>query len=210
MTFSALNTAASFATRNNPILTGTVDMSAATLVKGAGMDLITPTSVAGSGVTLSGAVVTVANAASASINGCFTATYDQYVVTVTDYEQASAAETYFRLRAAGTNATTNYLNTVVLVNSGGGVASDGTANTSYWYPFYNGSATIHSFAARFSAPYLAKPTYFEGNSFRSDVLEGRWALGRHSASTSYDGFSIIPGAGNITRATIRIYGLRNS
>ena len=48
----------------------------------AGLTLITPSSVAGSGVSLTGAKVVFTAATSVSVNGVFSATHDNYLVVV--------------------------------------------------------------------------------------------------------------------------------
>ena len=63
-----------------------VSIAASSVVPGvtSGMTLVAPTSVAGTGVTLSGAVTTItANTTSASINGVFTSAYTNYCAIIT-------------------------------------------------------------------------------------------------------------------------------
>jgi hypothetical protein len=208
MAINNLGTAASFATRNNPTLTGTVDMSAATLVKGAGMDLITPTSVAGSGVTLSGGQVSFSAATSISVNGCFTSSYDSYLINV--YMTTGASGTLsMRLRAAGTDASAADYNAQRMGATGTTFIGTRTSSATSWFG-QTLVATLNTLSIQIYRPALAATTsaiVASGRGTDTSIDQDNFFLG-HTLATSYDGFTIAPGSSST--GTLRIYGLRNS
>jgi hypothetical protein len=180
-----------------------------------GMDLITPTSVAGSGVTLSGGQVNMSAVATAvNINGCFTSAYDNYMM-VWDIRSASAASWYLnmRLRAAGTDAATSYLSAFAYPsfaadNVNGFGLSAGT--TSFVFGFLGDTAIGSSGIMSVRTPAIAARTTMNYQSGTFAAGGSSWAGGGiHTPATAYDGFSIAAITGNIT-GNLRIYGLRNS
>ena len=179
-----------------------------------GMVLITPTSVAGTGVTLSGGQVNFSAAATISANGCFTATYDTYLVQTQVSAASTAIAVNLRMRAAGTdNASSNYFyNGLVMGSSSETLFSPyRSAGSSTGWQFLN-TLTDDSF----SHLYLSGPAQTFLTNFHNvatgvnatDMFYGANG-GRMSVTTAYDGLSLIPSSGNIT-GTLRIYGLRNS
>lgn len=181
---------------------------------GSGMDLITPTSVAGSGVTLSGGQVSFSAATSVSVNGCFTTAYDTYIVQTQVTALSTAAFISLRMRTAGTdNASANYYyNGMVAVSSSDSVFNSfrSAGAISSWQLF--NTATDDSFAHTFiSGPAQTFSTGFQNVTTGTNATDMFYGAngGRMSVSTSYDGLTLIPSAGNITGA-LRIYGLRNS
>ena len=209
MTFSTLGTMASYVPKQG--VTGTVDLSTATVVKGAGMDLITPTSVAGSGVTLSGGKVSFSAATAVSTNGCFSAAYDNYLVLM-DFSAASVSDNLaLRLRLAGTDAATAYITglTFTSFNSNAGGFNGSALGVTGFLGLYNhtsgGAARVNIFS-----PALARKTIFtaDGGNFEA-AGNGRTVQGEHTTATAYDGFSVLPSSGNVT-GSLRVYGMRNS
>ena len=179
-----------------------------------GMDLITPTSVAGSGVTLSGGQVTMTAATALSVNGCFTSAYDNYQI-VWDIRSTSAASWYLnmRMRAAGTDAATAYLSAFAYPNfttdtvAGFGVSA---GVTSFVFGYIGDAALGNSGVMSMRTPAIAARTTMNYQSGTFAAGGSSWAGGGiHTTATAYDGFSMSPMTGNIT-GTLRIYGLRNS
>ena len=209
MTFSTLGTMASYVPKQG--VTGTVDLSTATVVKGAGMDLITPTSVAGSGVTLSGGQVTFTAATAITVNGVFTATYDNYMI-VSRLKSASNDQLQGRFVLSGTAAATNYQSQYVESYS------TTTVSTAYGVSTYMsigqvGASFNNLLTATVSGPALASDTalisqcaYMQS----AGALRGYQGWGVHTTATAYDGFFMKTNADQALTGTLRIYGLRNS
>jgi hypothetical protein len=171
----------------------------------AGLKLIVPSSVAGSGVSVSASgKVTFTAATSISVNGVFSATYDNYLAVV-QYKFAAASNTAIRVRASGTDATTNYTyqsleasNTTVAGERGSiGNAFAGDAGTD--------TSGIHIY---FYGPYLSQAT-----ALRTVTVSSRNGgrildfANTHSTASAYDGFTLYPTGATNGTGTLTVYGL---
>jgi hypothetical protein len=206
MTFSTLGTMASYVPKQG--VTGTVDLSTATIVRGAGIDLITPTSVAGTGVTVSGGQVSFSAATAVSVNGCFTTTYDNYLLR---FNGVSSVDTNctLRMRASGTdNSAASYGYALLQGVSGGAGSSQATGQTSVQQALIN-TEGFHA-AIDVYSPALAANTRFQSNGGKNTGTPYLAVfLGFHAVASAFDGLTLLPASGNIT-GSLRIYGLRNS
>ena len=172
---------------------------------GSGMDLITPTSVAGSGVTLSGGQVSFSAATAVSVNGCFTSAYDNYQIVV-EGVQSIPNTVALRLRASGADAAgSNYIYQILSGSTTSAAAANYTAT--FFDYFSVGTTNVMVAEATIRRPNLAQTTLIAYQGGRETYVA--IATGYHSLTTQYDGFSLIPTTGNLT-GTVRIYGLRNS
>jgi hypothetical protein len=178
-----------------------------------GLVQIVPTSVAvgsGSGSVSATGAVTFTGASSVSINNCFSATYNNYLITL-ECNAGSGNYVNFRLRAAGTDATgSNYSWGFVNTTNGATafqLAGSGATSSNITRPSASGRS-ITSFTI-FNAP-LAQETIWSGTLSYNDgatvAIAGAMG-GIHAVSTAYDGFTLIH-ATSIT-GTVRIYGLSN-
>ncbi len=179
-----------------------------------GMDLMTPTSVAGSGVTLSGGQVSFSAATAVSVNGCFTSTYDNYVIRAQVTTMSLSQYTQMRLRAAGTdNSSSNYYFNGYSVNSSSATGVSVSRSIGLVTSFeVIQTSTDDTFAnINVSGPMQAFLTTVQWNTTMVNAtdMQHNNAGGRMSVTTAYDGFSFIPSAGALT-GTLRVYGMRNS
>lgn len=207
MTFSTLGTMASYVPKQG--VTGTVDLSTATVVKGAGMDLITPTSVAGSGVTLSGGAVSFSASSTVSVNGCFTSAYENYVVVFTSSATAAGyAHVRIRLRVSGTDDSANsykYVNLYIEPS----ISAGRETSTSMRAGRVSNNADANSLVVDIFRPQVANKTIF--NAQNTQTQDSGFAVvsgGYFDVTTQFDGFSIYPESGTIT-GTLRVYGRKN-
>jgi hypothetical protein len=138
-----------------------------------------------------------------NINGCFTSTYQTYRV-VASFTNSTNAVLGYRLRLSGSDATTNYSGLAVIAFTGGVIANDWDTNRVDFDATQAGTVLVSSDIAR---PNEAAPTSFVNTLMRASIVAGLH-IGRHTASTSYDGLTLFAGAGTIT-GSIRIYGYRN-
>jgi len=171
----------------------------------AGLTLITPSSVAGSGVSLSGAKVVFTAATSVSVNGVFSATYDNYLIVC---QQAASADAnlLFRLRLSGTDASgSNYvfqgLNAISTTVSAARNTYDHTIIGTQGSTLRNGQ---HFYLY---GPALAQPTAMRSviaSSYQSATITD--GASTHSLSTAYDGFTVYMASGNST-GSLTVYGL---
>jgi hypothetical protein len=177
-----------------------------------GMVLLTPTSIAHSGTSASigtNGQVTFTAVTSLSLNGVFSATYDNYVIVTRFTNTAAANHNQFRLRASGSdNSTANSYVHQRLESSSTTVA--GSRTTSNLTFLSRESATDPSgIYTHVYGPFLAQPTALR-------TVDASARLGAyiteiastHNQSTSYDGFTVFPDAGSITGA-VQVYGVRS-
>ena len=150
---------------------------------------------------------TVTTSSAESFNNVFSSTYQNYLI-VGEVSHSTTALLNFRLRVGGTDATgSNYLYQYLRANQTSVSANFNTVTAGEITP---ASAASHRayFSVNFYSPFLAAPTGSVSSSHQS--LASPWIAiegVQHTLSTSYDGITIYPSAGNIT-GLISIYGLR--
>jgi hypothetical protein len=176
-----------------------------------GLSPATPTTIANSGgtATLSGNTVTVSACNSVSLNGIFSAVYDNYRILI-NLTSPSTPALQHRLRSAGTDssaATYNYQR----------AQADGT------------TATLSRFVSQtlwgnwtFNANFPLQEIWELSNPFASAYTVGQYQWTRSVSAndinietggvtfantTSFDGFTIFPASSTIT-GTIAAYGYR--
>ena len=172
----------------------------------AGLKLIVPSSVAGSGVSVSASgKVTFTAATTINVNGVFSSTYDNYLVVIggTATDDASLN---CRLRASGSDAsgadyvyqTLNANNTSVL-----GSRQSAQSVTRFGSLMSTDMSGIHAY---FYGPALAQPTAIRG--VTAEGLSGGVRIfdvaSTHSLSTAYDGFTL---SNKTLTGSLTIYGL---
>jgi hypothetical protein len=176
-----------------------------------GMVLLTPTSIAHSGTSASigaNGQVTFTAVTSLSLNGVFSATYDNYLLVVRGTMSVSGTLITWRLRLSGTDATGNNYSSQELRASSTSVTGERTTNAS------NGRiGAIHNglengIVASIYGPYLAQPTAIRGvNVYSASSADMRDLASTHSLSTSYDGLTLLTASSDIT-GTLAVYGIR--
>jgi hypothetical protein len=177
-----------------------------------GMVLITPTSIAHAGTSASigtNGQVTFTAVTSLSLNGVFSATYDNYVVSIRSVH--STADYYLdaKLRASGTDASgSNYTYQNLVANSTTVSGARFTSQTSAVFG-YTANTQRSGETIAIYGPYLAQPTAWRTVNVlgRDSGIIADFAC-THSLSTAYDGFTISVSAGNVT-GTLQVYGVRS-
>ncbi|CAB4167059.1 hypothetical protein UFOVP873_1 [uncultured Caudovirales phage] len=180
-----------------------------TYLANSGLVAVVPTSVSGSGVALANATVTITAASTASIIGCFTSTYTNYVVVY----NITATSNYLRmkLRTASADVSANYGTTNAFINDNsttlGFLNSGATSwNDTRWLISQNvqsyGTMTIFN-------PQLAVSTFFQND---NTAISGTNSLrlfgsGRNTGTDVCTGLTIFPDSGTFT-GTITVYGYR--
>jgi hypothetical protein len=198
------------------VASGTTWYSVAPAATAPGLAIISPTSTANSGgsLTVSGGSITFNAVNSLSLNGVFSSTYDNYRILFRTTAATSNCQIDMRLRAAGTDATgANYDKQDV---SGFGSSAGAGASTGQTVWRLGDCAT--SYGNRFLSavdvmgPNMALVTLATANLGyvqSSGTIFSVLANFHHGLTTQYDGLSIIPNAGAIT-GYIRVYGYKNS
>jgi len=183
-------------------------------VNAQGLTSVIPTSVAGTGVSVGAAgKVTLTAATSASVNGCFTSTYDQYLIAFDIPTIATAANLQLRLRAAGTDlSTATYVYGGTTNNTTAtGVGSNGTTTAFYLTRDPVGSASASGEVLLFSPQLtVAKRLLSKFATANATYVTGDTVGGYQGSTASHDGFTLMNDGGVAMTGTIRIYGRNNN
>lgn len=177
------------------------------MVEISGLQLIVPTSVSGTGVSVSSTgKITLSSASSWSVNGCFTSAYTNYLMVASIKANTSHAPSMY-MRANGTDSTTsNYLWQELTASGTSISASRGGGYYTFMYFSYTSSSytALHNYIY---GPNIAAPTSGRIVHCQDISTPVMYELGwKHTASTSYDGFSVNSGSNNLT-GTVCIYGM---
>tara|TARA_R110000822_G_scaffold6327_1_gene26903 strand:+ start:3252 stop:4025 length:774 start_codon:yes stop_codon:yes gene_type:complete len=153
-----------------------------------------------------------------TIDGCFTTTYDNYLV-LASFSVSSGANVKLNMRASGsTNTTSDYdfFNERVRYDNTIAIADTGLAQSSWTYMGSIGSAAGYysTVAFEFFGPKLARNTTVRGTvndiSTSSSVFAQYNSVGNFRSTTAFDGFVLaMTGAPTMT-GEIRVYGYQNS
>ena len=176
-----------------------------------GHHLITPTSVAKTGTGSTATIntngsVTFSSCATLSLNGVFSADYDNYIIIMRHVGTATSTTLEGRLRSSGTDASaSNYTRQYLLADS----TSVTGARESTQTAFRCGVATATQRSGdiyQIYGPFLEAPTAMRNiNAAGTNSAYILDAANTHSLSTSYDGFSIIPASGTLS-GLVCVYG----
>jgi hypothetical protein len=167
------------------------------MAAGDGLIVMTPTSINVTGtsgsINADGGVDFTAVTA-LSLNGVFTSSFDNYVVTFRGTDAATLARIDSRLRLSGTDATaTNYTIQRIFAQSTS-VSGERATSQSYACGGYASSTAMSGWTLHVYGPALAQPTAFrsvEVDGYNSAELIDQAAT--HSLSTSYDGITFLGG-----------------
>jgi hypothetical protein len=179
-----------------------------------GLHLIKPTSIVSTGAGNSSSIgtnggVTFSSCATLSLNGVFSADYDNYMIVCRHvWNTAGSTNLEMRLRTSGTDNSTasSYVRQSLFASSN----TISSARNASDFTRVNGSSNAQrdGFVLYVFAPFLSQPTagrtaaiYGEANAVLWDFA---WT---HNQSTSYDGFTIYPSTGSIT-GLLTVYGMR--
>jgi len=132
-----------------------------------------------------------------SVNNCFSATYQNYLM-ILNLQASAQAQIRLRLRSAGTDNSTagSYIYT--------------SAQAQYPIGFCDSSTIPMAAMSGIFNPFLASNTLITPGGVNSSTSSSDLAVPlRHNQSVSYDGFSLFPQSGTMT-GTFSIYGYQNS
>ena len=176
-----------------------------------GMVLLTPTSITHAGTSASvgaNGQVTFTAVTSLSLNGVFSADFDNYVVNMRHNGSADTGIA-LRMRSSGTDASGNDYTYQLLSADSTAVSGSRTSSTNLGVIGIVSIAQRGGDTAYFFCPFLAQPTAVRTVSARalSNAAIYDYAT-THSLSISYDGFTAFPASGNMT-GTLQVYGVRS-
>lgn len=183
-----------------------------------GMVLLTPTSIAYTGTSASigtNGSVEFSAVSSLSLNGVFSADYDNYMVAMRHAKDAGGTQVslYCRVRSGGTDessgvdgSTGKYTEQRIRATS---TTVDGSRTSNYTYAFIQvtDNEQKDGHLSYFYGPYLAQPTAIRSVNVNSNAnAEIRDMAITHSASSSYDGFTFYTSADTFS-GLVSVYGL---
>lgn len=187
---------------NNPSASsGGLAISASGNVTGAGLDLITTQSFSA--------------VSSVSINNCFSATYDNYRVLVSEgaADSTTTRNLNLRLRVGGVdNSGTSEYNWNILYQYGsstvGGTGGNGTAMN---LVAFSGVDKNMALSLDLFSPARTWRTLATCTAWRYQNDTSAWVFstsgGAHTVATAYDGFTLYPASGTFS-GVVSVYGYR--
>lgn len=149
---------------------------------------------------------------SVSINNCFSSTYEHYLLYCGDMvlNNTTARDINLRLRASGTDSTASVYAREIVGAYSASVFSGAATDTSHYINAVVDSTLRVSFKAEIMHPFSAIPTSITSTSFgyRNGGGNQWWSHNTfHTASTSYDGFTMFCNTQTFTSGTVYVYGL---
>ena len=174
-----------------------------------GMVLMTDYTIthAGTSATLTNGQVTFTGVTSLSLNGVFSADFDNYLILIRCLGNTDI-NMQLRMVASGTPATGSNYTTQEIYAVGTVVGAGRASGTIASFQFF-GSQNMNGTHLHLYGPALAQPTAFRAVGARgTGGAQIDELAGTHSLSTSYDGLYISATNGNITGA-LQVYGVRS-
>jgi|688.fasta_scaffold122266_2 hypothetical protein len=156
------------------------------------------------GLTLINTTSFSAVSAASFPDGTFSSTYKNYRILVN--MTGAGGTLYGRLRVGGSDNTSSVYQIQRLEASGSSTPSAyNSGNTNVWDDFGNIRTIPRPISADLFQPFEATPTSFSHVVITGTAATLMSVVGYHSASTSFDSFSIIASSGTIT-GTMSAYG----
>lgn len=179
-----------------------------------GLNLVVPTSVSvgsGSASVATNGAITFTGASSVSMDGCFSSTYENYIINFVCTQNTSTATYHIKQRASGVDATaTSYGGGVLCYYNNTTLGTMRTnGSTEYNIGGQNAGSSWGAVRVEVFSPYLATQSKFNVQGTGNDgALYSFTASGGTLGTNSYDGIKFFASAGTMT-GTIRIYGYNN-
>lgn len=173
---------------------GGLAISSSGNVTGAGLDLITTQSFTA--------------VSSVSVNNCFSATYDNYLIDFQLTSATSATALDARVRASGTDATSNYVRQYFYTTGATMAQNTDTAQTvSGASSTYANAVHVRMIAwnPQASLPTILRTSAHYRTGATTTVLYETTLL--HTTASAYDGFTVFPDSGTIT-GSLSVFGYR--
>ena len=151
----------------------------------------------------------VTSGSSISVNNCFTSTYDNYRVVVSNLKSGASNSLFLRLRASGTDSATGYQygHAYILFASAAWVVAAATNANAWVAPGNTNTSPPSGGAIELYQPAIATQTGMGGLYHTFDAAV--YTNGSHTATTAYDGFSLVSN-GTFSSGTVTVYGYRKA
>jgi hypothetical protein len=182
--------------------------SAAIIRTGLNAWIVTPRSGGASGLTLVKAQTIGTTVSSVEITSAFSATYDNYLITVAGGVASAVCNIALTFGAT----VTSYTYTQIQMAYNSSTVTGGNSNLAVNFPRVGHGATQGLDAlVEVKSPFLSDETAV---SFRAGTIGTGSAttmgIGFLDTTTSYTAFTLTPSTGTLTGGTIRVYGYQNS
>lgn len=173
-------------------------------------ELVAPTSLTTTGTSASintNGSVTFTAVSSLSLNGVFSAEYENYHLVL----EADVSTTNVQINGRLRQGTTDSANTALYNNqrtnvSGTNLTSAGSTNAGLFNFDLGDGATRNGLTITIYRPFIAEPTALHAQASMDDATIEYVLTGcTHEGSTSFDGFTFSTGSGNMT-GTVAVYG----
>lgn len=173
-----------------------------------GLWRVVPTSVSGTGATLSGSDVVVASGGTDfTVNGIFSSSFRNYKLIINDFKSGAATDLEISLGTAKTG--TSHLFGQVICNTAGTVFGSGGGGSAAWRVAVSRGTTVSVGAmVDILSPFDAIETTMLAQSIDSDAGGiSRSTNGYHSGNTSFTSLFFSNSAGtSFTSCRVAIYG----
>ena len=161
-----------------------------------------------SGLVLISATTIGSGVASVTVTGAFSATYDNYLITVNG--GVASGDGSMTLILGSTTA--NYRYSAIYQSFAAGTVTGLSSNsTNNWLGAVQNSTETNNGQIFVSDPFAAKNTTATWSGIRTNsngqTLQGRGAL---ADTTSYTAFTLTTSSGTVTGGSVRVYGYINS
>ena len=145
---------------------------------------------------------------SVAVTGAFSATYDNYKITISGGVGSTGQVLGLQL---GATTTGYYAGFTGAVYSSGAASTGSNNNAASWTQVGVGSTDSLFADFTLSNPFASKFTFINSAfAFPITTNVSRNVSGYLNNTTSYTGFTITPDTGTMTGGTIRVYGYANS
>jgi hypothetical protein len=138
--------------------------------------------------------------ASVEVTGAFSAEYENYAIRISG---GAGGGTYLNMILGAQGAASHDGALVFASYAGGSVGLVGNNNQGFW-PYVGSSGTTLNAQIELNSPFLTEQTMLSAIWYDTNTM-GNFN-GRHSGSTSFTSFWIIPNTGTLTGGTIYVYG----
>jgi hypothetical protein len=187
-----------------------------TRINDTGMAIVTPTSVSGTGVTLSNGKVSFSASTAISVNGVFSTAYEHYFVMLNLKASANGLTVNMRFRASGSDISSALYNwaymrlgsNLTAYNTAGASATeimignaDSTGRTGIAFDVFNPNTTE-----------TRKVVASRGGAYQTGITSFLTIAGggECASATAFDGFTIFPNTADNFTGSLRVYGYQNS
>jgi hypothetical protein len=149
-----------------------------------------------------------------SVDNCFSATYKNYKIIFNDLVRGNTGGTLLRLRAGGSDSTTAVYQVGFFgqnVSTGAYEAGNqGVNQTSFDIGKGLNNADGTTIAFDIFNPFAAFNTQYAGSSYDHQSPSVYVIAGLYKATTSFDGFTLLPVSSTLDSGSYKVYGYANS